>query len=80
MKVVLIEPGDTPEIVGVGCDGSYVLEDTQYWLDLEVGDLVVIMSEEMGSECYLVSEVKAGDTAIYPRGLNLVTIRKPYLT
>lgn len=80
MKVVAIDPGDSFEIVGVGADGTYFVEDTQYWNDLQVGDLVQICSEEMGTECYLVTEVKAGDPAIYPRGLNLVTMRRPYLT
>lgn len=80
MKLVVIEPSDVPEFVGVGADGCYILEDTQYWYDLEVGDLVQLVSEEMGTECFLVVEVNPGDLAVYPRGLNLVTIRRPYLS
>lgn len=81
MKVVVIEPSDQVEIVGVGADGSYILEDCQYWLDLEPGDLVQIMSDEKpGTDCFVVVETKPGDPGVYPRGLNLVTIRRPYLS
>lgn len=80
MKIVVIEPGDPLELIGVGADGSYVLEDCQYWLDLEVGDLVEMMSDEMGTECFVVAEVTPGDLGVYPRGINLVTIRRPYLS
>lgn len=81
MKLVVLEPDDAFEIVGVGCDGSYIIQDTQYWNDLEVGDLIQVCSDELpGTECYLVTDVQPGDTAVYPRGLNLVTIRRPYLS
>lgn len=81
MKHVVIEPSDQVEIIGVGADGSYFIEDCQYWLDLEVGDLVQIMNDEMpGTECFIVTNVNPGDPAIYPRGINLVTIRRPYLS
>lgn len=80
MKLVVLDPGDSFEIVGIGVNDTYFIEDTQYWNDLEVGDLVQVRSEEMGTECYLVTEVKPGDPAVYPRGLNLVTIRRPYLS
>lgn len=73
MKLIVLDEHEAPEFIDVLHGDQYIIVDHKLWNNLEVGDMIQVLSCEWGTTCYWVVDVQEQA----PNGAQFVAIVEP---